>query len=96
MVCLFALLGAIAPRIALLILWLFTPLMERVFDTWIWPLLGVIFLPFTTLMYVFAAYPLGPANFWGWLAVILGFLLDLERWYSVYNNRQYVPGMTTA
>jgi hypothetical protein len=81
---------------ALLVLWLFTPLMDRVFDTWIWPLLGIIFLPFTTLMYVFAAAPLGSANFWGWFCVFLGLLLDIQGWMVAYNNRQAVPGMATS
>lgn len=44
---------------------------------WLWQILGIIFLPFTTLMYVLVVGPLGPTNFWGWLVVGLGFLIDL-------------------
>jgi hypothetical protein len=96
MPCLFALIGAIAPRIAVLILWLFTPVVERVFDGWILPLLGVIFLPFTTLMYLLVAYDVGAINFWGWLTILLGLLLDLQGYFAAYSNREYVPGMTTT
>lgn len=96
MPCLFAVIGAIAPRIALLILWLFTPVVSRVFDGWFFPLLGVIFLPFTTLMYVLVAYDAGSISFWGWLTVGLGLLLDLQGYFTAYNNRQYAPGMSSS
>jgi len=87
MPCLFAMLAAFAPRIALPFLLLFTNLFERAFNGWFLPLLGVIFLPFATLMYVFAVAPLGPTNAWGWVAVILGLMIDLMQWYSVYLKR---------
>ena len=46
MVCLFVLLVAFAPRVALFFLWLFTDLVSRAFGgAWLWPLLGLIFLP---------------------------------------------------
>jgi hypothetical protein len=94
MPCLIALLGAFAPRIALLVLWLFTDLVGRAFGgNWFWPLLGIIFLPFTTLLYVLVVAPLGPTNFWGWLTVIMGLLLDLERLWMAYVNRDQARAM---
>ena len=94
MPCLFALVGAFAPRIALLLLWLFTPMVNAAFNnSWIWPLLGIIFLPFTTLMYVLVAAPLGQTNIWGWLIVLLGLLIDLRGYNDAYSNRSRVPGM---
>ena len=88
--CLFALLAVFAPRLALLFLWLFTPLVSAAFDTWFWPLLGVIFAPFTTLMYVFVVAPLGSTNIWGWLCMILALLVDARNWYDSYSNRSGV------
>ena len=53
MACLFVLLGGIFPRFALIIVWIARPKMvDAAFDTWIWPLLGFLFLPFATLIYV--------------------------------------------
>ena len=78
MPCLFALMGAFAPRLAFLLLWIFTPLVNRAFSFWLWPLLGFFFLPFTTLMFVLVIGPLGSTNFWGWLTVFLGLLIDLR------------------
>ncbi len=93
--CLFALGAAFFPRLALLFVWLFTPLVNRAFHfTFIWPLLGIIFLPFTTLMYVLVYNPLvGGVASWAWLWVILGFLLDLSAYSSsAYTNRNRIPG----
>ncbi len=92
--CLFALGAAIFPRLALLFVWLFTPLVNRAFHfTFIWPLLGIIFLPFTTLMYVLVYNPLVGVTGWGWLWVILGFVLDLSAYSSsAYTNRNRIPG----
>jgi hypothetical protein len=92
MLCLFALMAAFAPRLMLIFLWLFTPLVNSAFDFWLWPLLGIVFLPFTTLMYVLAVGPLGPANFWGWLMVFLGLLVDLRSYSDAYANRARLPG----
>ena len=82
------------PRLALLFVWLFTPLVSRAFHfTFILPLLGIIFLPFTTLMYVLAYNPLVGVTGWGWFWVILGFLLDLSSYSSsAYTNRNRIPG----
>ncbi|HMN26517.1 MAG TPA: hypothetical protein PKE45_00075, partial [Caldilineaceae bacterium] len=90
MPCLFAVGAAFFPRIALLLLLFFTDLFQQAFDGWFIPLLGIVFLPFTTLMYVFAAAPLGSMNFWGWFSVFLGFLLDLMQWYTAYLKRNNV------
>ena len=51
--CLFVLLAGIFPRLGLFIVWVARPnQVDAAFSTWIWPLLGFIFLPFATLMYV--------------------------------------------
>jgi hypothetical protein len=92
MVCLFALMAAFAPRLMVLLLWIFTPLVNRAFDFWLWPLLGLVFLPITTLMYVLAVGPLGPADVWGWLMVFLGLLVDLRSYADAHANRARLPG----
>ncbi len=69
---------AIFARVALLIVWLTTPLVQRAFHGgWILPLLGIIFLPITTLAYVLVYYIYGGVTGWVWLWVALAFLLDL-------------------
>jgi hypothetical protein len=93
--CLFALLAVLSPRLAVLVLWLFTPLVNRAFDgAWLWPLLGLLFLPFTTLMFVLVVAPLGAADIWGWLLVLFGLLMDLRGYFDGYANRERVASYT--
>jgi hypothetical protein len=92
--CLFALFGGLFPRLALLILWVARPaLVDAAFNTFILPLLGIIFLPFTTLIYVIVYIPgvglTGLGLFW----VILALLLDISHWGASYTQRNQVPGM---
>ncbi|NTU70727.1 MAG: hypothetical protein HGB10_02755 [Coriobacteriia bacterium] len=70
--CLFASILAGAPRFAFVLWWLFQPgRIGRTFDGFLWPLLGLIFVPWTTLMYVMV-YPGGIGGFdWLWLALAL-------------------------
>jgi hypothetical protein len=69
---------ALFARVALLVVWLSTPLVDRAFHGgWLLPLLGIIFLPITTLAYVLVYYISGSVTGWGWLWVVLAFLLDL-------------------
>jgi hypothetical protein len=93
MPCLFAIGAAFAPRLTFLFIWLFTPLVTRAFQTFVGPLFGVIFLPFTSLFYVLAWTPGMGIYSWGWFWVFCGFLLDLSSWASsIYYNRQQIPG----
>jgi hypothetical protein len=72
--CLLALLA----RVGLLVVWLETPLVHRAFHNgWILPLLGIIFLPLTTLAYVAVFAIAGGVTGWDWLWVVLGFLFDV-------------------
>jgi hypothetical protein len=75
--CLLALLAAISPRLALALVWIFTNLVDRAFTGFLVPLLGLIFLPFTTLLYVLAYQPVVGVSGWGWFLVFVGLLFDL-------------------
>jgi hypothetical protein len=55
MPCLLAFVALVAPRIMLVLLWLFGgTYLGRAYQTVLWPLLGFLFMPFTTLAYAFA------------------------------------------
>ena len=78
--CLFALFAGVFPRLALFMVWVARPKMvDAAFDSWIWPLLGLIFLPWTTLAYV-VFYDIGSGRHvtgFEWFLVGLAFLLDI-------------------
>jgi hypothetical protein len=76
--CLFAIMAGLFPRLALFIVWVARPaLVSAAFSTWIFPLLGIIFLPFATLMYVILYVPGVGLTGWGWFWVVVSALFDL-------------------
>jgi hypothetical protein len=90
--CLLALFAGVFPRLALLIVWVARPAMvDAAFDTWIWPLLGILFLPFATLMYVIL-WRAGGLNGLDWFWVILAAILDVGHWGASWTQRQQAPG----
>ena len=65
-------------RIMLLFAWIARPaLMDATFGTFIMPCLGFLFLPFTTLMYVFLKQGVGTIQGLDWLWLFLAVILDL-------------------
>lgn len=51
MPCLLTLVAVLFPRITIVVLWIFTDWFSGVFNSLIWPVLGFIFMPLTTLWY---------------------------------------------
>ena len=93
--CLLALMSAFAPRLVFLIIWIARPAyIDAVFDTFILPLLGLIFLPFTTLIWVLLDAPPVGVHGLDWLWLGLAVLLDLSHYASAYAQRGQVPGRT--
>ena len=76
--CLVVLLAFLSPRLAIFVLFLFTDLLSRAFDSWILPFLGFFLLPWTTLAYA-VMWDVGSNGVKGfeWFIVILAFLADL-------------------
>lgn len=77
MCCLVLLATGLGPRIALLAWWIFGDKVDVAFDTWIWPFLGLLVLPWTTLCYVIAWSAVGGVSGAEWLFVALGFVFDV-------------------
>jgi hypothetical protein len=66
----------LGPRIALVLMWIFGDRIDHVFDSWFVPLLGLLLLPWTTLMYVLVWSP-GGVDGGEWILVALGVVLDI-------------------
>jgi hypothetical protein len=60
------------------VLFLFSDLLSRAFDSWLLPLLGFFLLPWTTLAYaaMWASSSNGVTGF-EWFIVVLAFLIDV-------------------
>ena len=90
MCCVIASLFALGPRAAILLWWLVEPVRwNQAFDSFLWPLLGFLVAPWTTLAYVLV-YPAGITGFdYVWLALGIG--MDLSTWFGGgYTNRSRV------
>jgi hypothetical protein len=77
MCCLVLLASGLGPRIVLLGWWIFGDKVDAVSSTWVWPLLGLLFLPWTTLFYVIVWSAIGGVSGAEWLLVALGVVLDI-------------------
>ena len=68
-------------------LWLFTDLLSRAFDSWFVPFLGFFLLPWTTLAYAAMWSSSNGVNGFEWFIVVLAFLIDLGS-YARENRRR--------
>jgi hypothetical protein len=81
------------PRTLILLWWLLAPgRWERAFESVAWPILGFLFLPWTTLMFVVVA-PSGNVESGDWPWLLMAFVLD---WFTTISgyflNRGRVRG----
>ncbi len=97
MCCLVTALVLLGPRAAIFIWWLAA--MERwesAFSTFFWPLLGFLFFPFTTLMFV-AVAPNGRVVGGDWFWLVLAVIVDISSHFGgAYKNRDRMPMGRTA
>jgi hypothetical protein len=91
MCCFLVALFAFGPRLAILVWWIYRPnYVLAAFNGWIVPILGLIFLPWTFLMYL-AVYPGGIVLF-DWVLLALGLFADIASYGSSAARRRDVPG----
>jgi len=89
--CLLALFAGMFPRFALVIFWIARPeRMDATFTSVLWPVLGIVFLPFTTLIYVLLWEPRVGVTGSDWWWVGLAALLDLSHWAATASQRSSV------
>ena len=90
MPCLIALLALLAPRFVIILLLIFSTYMSSAYQTILWPVLGFIFMPFTTLAYAFAINSNGSVSGLYLVVVVIAVLLDLGALGGGYCQRTAV------
>ncbi len=95
MPCLFAVFAGFFPRVADLLLWIARPtqFMAPFNGNFLWPILGIIFLPFTTLFYVISLDTWHRATGWDWLWIGMAIFFDitsLAGHYAKYREQKAV------
>ena len=87
--CALLMLLFLGPRTALVFFWLFqTARFNAAFDTIAWPMLGILFLPWTTIMYLIVYQ--GGITSWEWFFIILAFIADAASYGSGYKNNNVI------
>lgn len=91
MCCALTILLLLGPRVLNVFWWLFRPAYwNEAFTSMIWPILGIIFVPWTTLMYMLL-YRGGITGF-EWIWIGLGLAADIASYGGgAYGNRDQLP-----
>ena len=90
--CLLSLLLTLGPRLVLLFMWLFTERIALAFDGFLVPLLGFIFLPFTTMFYAMLWHPVDGISGFAWIFIGVAVLFDIGAYAgTAYGNRSRLP-----
>ncbi|MEO8128012.1 MAG: hypothetical protein ABJF23_06875 [Bryobacteraceae bacterium] len=77
MPCLLAVLIVAFPRVAIVLLYLFTAFFTGVYDSILLPLLGFLFLPFTLIAYTFLANMRQPHDTTFLVVMLIAVIADL-------------------
>ncbi len=77
--CVLVLLALIAPRLVIILLWLFTHWFRGLFDTALWPILGFLFLPTTFLWYTMVQHWFaGQWTLWPIVGLVIALMIDVS------------------
>lgn len=77
------LLGILAlffPRVIIVILYFLTNFFSGVYDTFLIPLLGFLFMPVTLIAYTYALKYVGPSSTSGIIIIAIAVIIDLGLW----------------
>lgn len=77
MPCLVGLIALIFPRLAIVLVVIFSDYIGRAYQGILWPLLGFIFAPLTTLAYAWAMNSRGSVSGAALVVVVLAVMIDL-------------------
>ncbi len=77
MSCLVALIALLTPRLAIVLVVLFSDYLGTAYETRIVPFVGFLFLPLTTLAYAWAIHSRGSVAGFALAVVLLALLIDL-------------------
>jgi hypothetical protein len=92
MVCLLVILLFAGPRTGGILWWILDPdRWNDAFGSFIWPILGLIFLPWLTLAFVLVA-PTGSVTVLDAFVLVAALMLDFASLFGGYLRRQSAPG----
>lgn len=79
MPCLFAIFALLTPRLLIVALWFLTTWFTGIFNTLLWPILGLIFLPTSLLWYTAVHHWFGGVwSLWPIVGMIVALMIDIS------------------
>ena len=79
--CIIAVVALAVPRVLMVFAFLLTDWFERAFQTSVWPILGFVFMPYTTLAYIAAMLNNNHTLSGGWLVLlVVAIVVDAGHW----------------
>jgi hypothetical protein len=87
--CLVFLLALFAPRLAFALMWIFGDRVDLAFSSFLWPLLLLIFLPWTGIMYTLLWSPVVGVDGAEWILIALAVFIDLASWSARAAKNRY-------
>ena len=79
MPCLLAVFALMTPRLVIIVLWVFSDWFRGMFDSVLWPILGLVFLPTTLLWYTAVRHWFGGEwSFWPVAGLVVALMIDLS------------------
>jgi len=83
----FVILALFVPRLVSIYLWFFSDWFPGVFETHLWPILGFLFMPYTTLWYsAVVNWYQGDWGFWQIIVMIIAIVADISSDSSASNR----------
>ncbi len=76
MTCLVGLIALGAPRLAIILVAIFSDMIGNAYSSVVWPILGFFFVPLTTLAYAWAIHARGSVEGLHFVVVVLALLVD--------------------
>jgi hypothetical protein len=78
--CVATIIALLTPRVAMVLIRIFTDWFQRSYETTIWPLLGFFFMPYLTLAWMAMKLHGGTPTGW-WLALVIAAgVIDVGHW----------------
>ena len=91
MACLIALMSLFAPRLAIILVVIFSDYIGRAYDSFLWPFLGFFFMPLTTLAFAWSTNTYGGLEGPGIVVFVLAVLFDLGLVGNAERSRRSKP-----
>lgn len=89
--CFAFLIGLATPRLGLFAFWLLRPdRVDEAFDTFVFPFLGILFVPTATFLYAVLASSAEGITGWGWFWVVVAACFDLVHALFAVADRERV------